>query len=783
MDAENLDIDKILQSLTLEDKLNMLSGDGMWHTRGIGDLPRVRMSDGPNGVRMEHGTGTVPATCFPTSSMLANSWSPDLLYRVGEAIAQEATALGVNLLLAPGLNIKRHPLGGRNFEYFSEDPYLSGTLGKAYVSGVQSTGVGACIKHFAANSQEYRRNYSDSVIDPRALHELYLRPFEIALEAEPVAVMSAYNKLNGEYCSQSEYLLKTVLRDELGFKGVTVSDWGAVHNRAQALEAGLDLEMPDSLGLSANELAIALENGEIDEATVDKSVRRILVLIDNVYLQPYGDIDADEHDKLAYSAAAESLVMLKNDSLLPLTKDMRVAVVGSYAECAPVQGEGSSHVTPLRSVSALEAFEKRAINITYFKGYNSDGSDDAELFDRALTGCKGADAVIVFAGVPAPSEGADRKNMLLPSVQNKLISALADSGHKVAVVLTVPGPVEMPWVDKVRAVIYGGLLGQSGALAEVDALYGRINPRGRLAETFPIDCAGLGKDFGKERTLYRESIFVGYKYYEKTNRRVLFPFGHGLSFSNVTYDAIRLQRTATDEFVVSVTLTNRSARDCYETVQLYVADKTGRVMTPEKQLAAYSKVFVEGETSATVVLHIDKSAFSFFNAAKNCKSVSNGEHKIIVAASATDVKGELSVMLDGTYGDYDDIPEHYVVPFRTSITDDDFASLFPCGTLPEETRKPKKGEYTIDCCLDDIKDSFVAKMFLRSVAKRAKELGLGTPASDAYIANVTHTPLYAVAAMSGGALSVGTALGMVEMANGHFFGGLKTMIKQRFGKK
>ena len=718
--------------------------------------------------------------------MLANSWDTALLYDVGAAIGREATALGVNLLLAPALNVKRNPLGGRNFEYYSEDPYLSGVLGKAFVSGVQSTGVGACIKHFAANNCETRRIYSDSVIDERALRELYLRPFEIALEAEPAAVMTAYNKLNGEYCSQNAHLIKEILRDELGYRGVAVSDWGGVHDRVAALKAGLDLEMPDSLGRSFSALKTALERGELDMATVDKSVRRILALTDDVYLEPCGELDSDEHDKLSYNAAADSIVLLKNaESLLPLTKDMKVTVVGAYAECAPVCGEGSSHVTPLHSYSFLDAFKHRAVKIDYYAGYDADDPDkDAELFDQALRGAKSADAVIFVAGLPAPSEGADRRSMALPRNQNRLISALAKI-KKTAVVLCVSGAVEMPWVREVHSIIYSGLNGQSGALAAVDALYGRINPRGRLAETFPVGTAELGNDFGGDTVLYRESLFVGYKYFDAIKRSVLFPFGHGLSYSDIVYDGIKMQRTATDDFIVSVTLTNRSMRDGYETVQIYVADATGKVLSPVKQLAAFRKVFVEGDTTATAVKKIKKSAFSFYSAKRGGWFTASGTHKIIVAASAGDVKGEVTVELDGNFADAEHTPDAYAMPVRERISDADFAALYG-KALPAPEPRPQKGEYTLDCCLWDMRDRFAAKLAIRAAKKRAAEFFGGEkpdmPAYEAFMSSVMHTPLYAVAAMSDGAMSLDTAQGIVDMCNGKFFSGLKLIIKGRSAK-
>ena len=768
MEVERLDIGKILAYLTREEKLRMLSGDGMWHTFGTGELPRVRMSDGPNGLRMTSNAGTaVPATCFPTLSMLANSWDAALCYSVGAAIGREATAMGANVLLAPGLNIKRNPLGGRNFEYLSEDPLLAGELGKAYVAGVQSTGVGACVKHFAANSQEGMRMYSDSIVDARALREIYLKPFEIALKAKPAAVMCAYNKLNGKYCSESEYLLKTLLRDEWKFEGVVVSDWGAVHDRAKSFKAGLDLAMPCTDDIQYNSLDRALSAGEITEEQIDLSLSRILELIDNTYLEPYGDIDADAHDRIAYNAAAASLVLLKNENgFLPLTKNMKVAAVGKYFTSAPIQGGGSSHVTELKSITPKNAFFQRAIDVKYISDIS-----------KAVEETAGSDAVIVYAGCPAPAEGIDRETLSLPAEQDKLITDLTAAGRKVVVVLCSAGPVLMPWVNRVQAILYAGLNGASGALAAVDALYGRINPCGRLAETFPLEQEDFGSDFGGLRAVYRESIFVGYRYYDALERRVLFPFGHGLSFCDIGYGDLHAKRYDSGDFDVSVTLTNNSARDAYETVQVYISDRTGRIMCAKKQLAGYAKVFVEGQTSTTATVRVDRSAFEFFNTESDKFDVCDGEYKIIVAASATDVKKEMTVKVNGNFFGYEQ-PLQYIKP-RAEITDAEYERIYG-APIPAACKRPERGEFTLDCCVDDIKHTFIGKCIKRSVMRRAKAAGAaGSTDRKAFIESAMFTPLYAVSAMSGGALPISTANGIVQMANGHFFKGLKTMLKRK----
>ncbi len=782
MENERLDIEKALSAFTVEEKLRMLTGDGMWHTYGAGEFPRVRMSDGPNGLRMIDGASAtaVPSTCFPTPSMLANSWDPALLYNVGSALGREATALGVNLILAPGINIKRHPRGGRNFEYYSEDPLLSGTLGKAFVEGVQSTGVGACVKHFAANNQEAYRMYSDSVVDMRALRELYLKPFEIALGAEPAAVMCAYNKLNGAYCSESEFLLKQVLRDEWHYNGVTISDFGAVRSRARSLAAGLDLEMPDSNGIFDEELRTALKNGDITEATVDGSLRRTLGLIDNVYLEPYGDFDSDAHDKLSYTAAVEGMVLLKNDNgFLPLTRDMKITVVGELAENAQIQGGGSSHVTPFKTVSPIDAFAERGVETTYCRGYSDNEKDNQRLYEEAMSAAVSSDAVIVYVGQSAPSEGVDRKSLDLPDVQNALINGLTNAGHRVIVVLASAGPVKMPWANRVRSILYAGLSGQNGALAAVDILFGRVNPRGKLAETFPVDDADFGDDFGGLRALYKESLFVGYKYYDAIKRRVLFPFGHGLSFSEISYDAMHVKRLGGNVFSVEVTLTNNSVRDAYETVQIYVSDRTGRVLRPEKQLAGYSKVFVEGKTTTVAEIKLDKSAFEFWNTDKNAFSICDGEYRIMAAASAADIRKEISVKIDGDLTGRIEFPEAYKIPVRTKLTDADFELLYG-APLPPETPRPVKGEHTLDSCVNDVRGCLIGKIVAGVVKHKAKAAGAkGSVGYEAFVNSALFTPLSAVSSMSDGAISTETAKGIIEMANGHFFRGLKTILKKK----
>lgn len=775
MDGERLDTEKTLAYLTLDEKIDLLSGSGMWFTYATGELPRVRMADGPNGIRMTDGVlaAATPATCFPTLGMLANSWDPALCYGVGASIGQEATALGVNLVLAPGVNVKRNPLGGRNFEYFSEDPILSGEMGRAFISGIQSTGVGACVKHFAANNQEYMRMYSDSSVDMRALREVYTRPFEIALEARPAAVMCAYNKLRGTYCSESEFLLKEILRRELKYDGVVISDWGAVRDRAKSLKAGVDIAMPANDKFK-RDVSEALERGEITENDIDAAARRILSFIDDVYLEPYGELDTETHDRVAYNAAAASTVLLKNETgFLPFTRNLKIAVCGTLAENAPVQGGGSSHVEAVTALSPLEAFATRAIDVIYCRGYCSDPKQNAALLEEAKQATADCDAVIVFTGADTPFEGIDRSTPDLPPEQNKFIGEITATGKKVAVVLCSAGPVNMPWINRVYAVVYAGLNGQAGALAAVDTLYGRINPCGKLAETFPYMTEGK---FERD-PVYKESIFVGYKYYDSAEKPVLFPFGHGLSFSKIAYDAMKVTHTDKGETEVTVTLTNESVRDANEIVQIYVSDKTGRVMCAAKQLAGYAKVFVEGQTTVNAVIKLSRRAFEFFDTESGKFEVADGKYEIIAAASATDIRLSQTTEIRGTFFGQKPIPNAYKLPI-SAPSEDDYAEL-DGAYLPSPYTPPKKGEFTTDNCIDDIKHTFAGRIAAFAVKRKAKTVGApNSTERKAFTTAATTTPLAAAATMSDGAMKPNTAVALTEIANGKLLKGIKLLLKK-----
>ncbi|SIT05091.1 glycoside hydrolase family 3 C-terminal domain-containing protein [Alicyclobacillus vulcanalis] len=659
----------LVSQLTLEEKASLCSGLNFWQTQPIERLgiPALCLTDGPHGVRLQRQGGGVfdsePATCFPTSAALASTWNPALVERVGEALGDECRSLGVHVLLGPGANIKRSPLCGRNFEYFSEDPLLSGQMAAAHIRGVQSRGVGTSLKHFAANNQEYRRLTTDARVDERALREIYLASFEGAVQGgRPWTVMCAYNRLNGTYCSEHPWLLTEVLRRQWGFDGIVVSDWGAVNDRVRALAAGLDLEMPGGPYAQDADIVRAVREGRLDEAQLDETVTRLLELVDRAY-RPRADepIDVEGHHRLAREVAGEAMVLLKNDgSVLPVAPGSRVAVIGAFAEHPRYQGGGSSHVTPTRLDIPLHEL-KRAFgeeSVTYAPGYALDDDEPrADLIEEAARIAAEADAAIVFAGLPESweSEGYDRPHMRMPDAHVQLIEAIAARQPNVIVVLSNGAPVEMPWISKVPAVIEAYLAGQAFGGAIADVLSGAVNPSGKLAETFPIRLEhnpshpffpGEG-----DRVEYREGVFVGYRYYDTKEMDVLFPFGHGLSYTTFTYENLRAStgRMRDDEvLVVQVDVRNTGPRFGKEVVQLYVEPGSPRTIRPRRELRAFAKVALHPGEVQTVEFQLGKRAFSHYDEEAQDFVVESGPYLIRVGASSRDLRLEARVEVEST---------------------------------------------------------------------------------------------------------------------------------------
>jgi beta-glucosidase len=659
-------VDQLVAKMTLEEKVSLTSGRDAWSTQPIDrlDIPYIWVADGPHGLRRAPSTFTwgygdqAPATCFPTASALSATWDMDLLHEVGQALGQESNALGVDLLLGPGINIKRSPLGGRNFEYFSEDPLLSGKLGAAYINGVQSKGVGTSIKHYVANNVETRRMWANSAVDERTLNEIYMTPFEIAVkESQPWSVMACYNRVQSIYGTESHRLLQDKLKDEWGFKGIVISDWDAVIDRVEGIRAGMHLEMPGKTGHITNKMVLeAIEKGELEEDRLDELVKDILRIVFMGQNNPTGeaaDQKLDEHHALARKVAAEAITLLKNSAgLLPLSekKHKKIAVIGEFAVEPRYQGNGSSQVKPTRVDKFLDIFRDEfgdKVEINFAQGYQLNDDNDFSLIDEAAKLASESDVALVLAGLPLhyESEGIDRKHIDLPPAHNKLISAVAKAQPNTAVLLTNGSAIAMPWVDEVSTIVETWLGGQAGAGAVGDVLFGLINPSGKLAETFPkrLEDTPAYLNFPDEdgEVIYGERMYVGYRYYDKRNIEPLFPFGHGLSYTEFSYSNLKLSKTNItdkDELKVTLTLTNSGKRSGKEVVQLYVSDKESTYQRPLQELKAFTKVELAPGESKKVTFTLTTRDLSYYSKVYDRWLAESGEFEIRVGASSRDIR-------------------------------------------------------------------------------------------------------------------------------------------------
>ena len=663
------DIQSIVAQMTLEEKAALSIGASKWTTVAFERLgvPEMIVSDGPHGVRRVEDIHAVaaeslPATCFPTASCLASTWNADLIQNMGEALAEECIALNVDVLLGPGVNMKRSPLGGRNFEYFSEDPYLAGEMAASLINGVQSKGVGTSLKHYAANSQEFQRFSISAEIDERTLREIYLPAFEKAVkQAQPWTVMCSYNKINGTFGSEHYHLLTEILKNEWGFEGLVVSDWGAVRNRVAALKGGLDLEMPGPQARRINEVVAAVRSGELDEAVLNKSVRRILRIVFKAKETPkQGNFDAEAHHELARQVAAEGMVLLKNNGLLPLKGQQRIAVIGNSAEHAHFQGGGSSHINATKVDAPFEALKARAGNaeLTYAPGYPADNSFRQEMIDQAVTLARAADVAVLYIALPSfkESEGYDRRDLDLTDQQVALIQAVASVQPNTVVVLNNGAPVAMSaWIDNVAAVLEGWMMGQAGGAAIADVLFGKVNPCGKLAETFPLKLsdtpAHINWPGGAGVVRYGEGLFIGYRYYDAKQMPVLFPFGYGLSYTTFAYSNAKVSAKNfkdVDGLTVTVDVTNTGKVAGKEIVQIYVHDQQAALVRPEKELKGFAKVELQPGETKTVSIKLDFRAFAYYHPEYNQWISEDGDFDILIAASAADIRQTLTVTLEST---------------------------------------------------------------------------------------------------------------------------------------
>ena len=665
----NAKLETVIEQMTLEEKAALCTGASPWTTTPIARLgvPEMIVSDGPHGVRRvpdvhELTRQSLPATCFPTASCLAATWNVDLIREMGQALGEECIALKVDVLLGPSNNMKRTPLGGRNFEYYSEDPYLSGQMAASFINGVQSKGVGTSLKHYAANNQEYQRFRICANMDERTLREIYLPAFETAVkQAQPWTVMCAYNKLNGVYCSENHQLLVDILKDEWGFEGLVVSDWGAVHDRVAALKGGLDWEMPGPRDRRVKAVVDAVRAGELDEAVLNESVRRILRIVFKAAETPKGgQFDVDAHHALARKIAAEGMVLLKNNGLLPLRKPQHIAVIGRAAQTPHFQGGGSSHINPTRVAVPFKELQQLAGNaeLTYAQGYPTDTSFQQALIDEAVALARAADVALLFVALPSfkESEGYDRADLDLTPQQVALIKAVAAIQPNTVVILNNGAPVAMSeWLDDVAAVLEAWMMGQAGGGAIADILFGKVNPSGKLAETFPLKLADtpayLNYPGENGEVRHGEGLFIGYRYYDAKASPVLFPFGYGQSYTTFAYSSPRVSAdtlTAVNGVTVSVEVTNTGSVAGQEVVQVYVHDRQSSLVRPPKELKGFAKVELQAGETKTVTVHLDSRAFAFYHPIHRQWITEDGEFDILIGASSADIRGTATVTLQST---------------------------------------------------------------------------------------------------------------------------------------
>ena len=780
----------LISQMTLKEKASLCSGKDFWHLKSIErlGLPEIMVCDGPHGLRKQNaenkkvGIGnSYPATCFPTAVTTACSWDRDLIYKMGQALAEECLQHGVSVLLGPGVNMKRSPLCGRNFEYFSEDPELAGEMGAAFIAGVQSKGIGTSLKHFAGNSQEMKRMTSNSIIDERALREIYLRAFEKAVKkSQPWTVMNAYNLLNGTYCSENDWLQNKVLRDEWGFKGAVVSDWGAVNDRVAGLNAGNDLEMPSSGGVNDTKIVEAVKCGVIDETTLDERVDKLIdiILKGAANKKPSYKFDVKAHNLLSRQIAEQSMVLLKNDgNILPLKRveGEYVAVIGAFADNPRYQGAGSSIINPTMIDSGRRAFNNSPISVKFADGYDRSGkrkNEDAYITE-ACNLAKNASKAVVFIGLTddCESEGFDRSTMKLPDGHNRLVEAVSRVNDNVIVVLEGGSPVEMPWADDVKAILNAYLGGQSVAPAIVDVLTGKANPCGKLAETYPICLKDTPTSFrypdSKEDVQYRESIFIGYRYYDKVERNVRFPFGFGLSYTSFEYSDIKLKKknlTKGEGAKVTFTIKNTGDVAGSEIAQVYVAKPESKIFRAPKELKGFVKIHLDPGEEKKVSVELDDRAFAFWNTATEDWCVESGEYKILVGASSRDIRLEAAAKMksedDETIVDLRESAGVYFDGDPARAREDDFKVIYG----GEFKLAPEITSDSLNNSIERSKDKGLAKFIYNTVDLAMKPKG---GVGSSMITNtIMQTPIRNYVSMSNGLFTEDMADGLLKVFEG-----------------
>ena len=783
---------ELVSQMTLEEKAVFLSGKGEWDTWEIPrlEIPSVFCSDGPHGIRKQSGAGdhlglnaSLPATCFPTAATVANSWNEELGQEIGEALGAEAQALDVQILLGPGLNIKRSPLCGRNFEYFSEDPYLAGKMAAAYIRGIQKKGIFACPKHFAVNSQELRRMAMNSVVDERTLREIYLTGFEIAVkEGGAKAIMSSYNEVNGIYANENQHLLQDILRKEWGFEGIVITDWGGSNDHVGGVKAGSNLEMPAPGLDSARQLVKAVEekNLQVDELDhcVDTLLDAVLTLSKNKTFDK-NTIPEKEHHKLARKAATESAVLLKNDNqILPLKKQCKVAVIGDFAVEPRYQGAGSSMVNPtcIETIEKMiDQYDLQTVGIS--RGYKRTGENDDVLKKEALDLVQKADVVLYCCGLDelSESEGLDRSHMRIPQNQIELLQAISQVNANVVALISAGAAIEMPWDNCCKAILHGYLSGQAGAGAMLDILTGKTNPSGRLSETYPVryeDTPAFRYYPSNQRNSeYRESIYVGYRYYDSSKVRVKYPFGYGLSYTEFLYCDLHIDKKG-----IRLKVTNVGDRDGAEVVQLYIGMPNAIVFRPEKELKGFKKVFLKAGESKEVQILFDDKTFRYWNIKTNQWEIEMGTYKVMIGASSSDIRLEGEIILEGTTNIYPYNPAelpYYYTGIIQQISDREFRALLG-HSIPEGKWSGKLQKNDAICQMYYARSRLARLVYslLTNIKKKSEERGK----PDLNILFIYNMPFRALAKMTGGMVSMDMVDGIVKVINGKFWSGMKEVI-------
>ena len=797
----------LIAQMTLEEKASMCDGLDYWHSQPVERLgiKSFSLNDGPHGIRKKGDPGDtpkgetnllkgVPAICFPTASATACSWDTDLIYKMGEALGEECLKEKVSVLLGPGTNIKRSPLCGRNFEYFSEDGVLAGEMSAAFVNGVQSKGIGTSLKHYAANNQETRRMTVNAVVDERTLRETYLLPFEITVKkAQPWTIMNSYNRVNGTYAAENKWLLTDVLRKDWGFEGVVITDWGAENERVPGLIAGQEIEMPTSSGIGTKLIIDAVNNGTLDVAVLDNAVDKIIDMskraekVTGTYTY-----DSDAHHNLAREIAGQCMVLMKNDNnALPLKKDAKIAVIGEMARTPRYQGAGSSLINPIKLDSAYSTMKEMGINFSFAPGYTLKGKNkkEMEMVVEAKNAAKNADVALVFIGLTDDyeTEGADRTHINLPPIHNTLVEEVLKVNPNTIVVLSGGSSVALPWADKVPAILNMFLTGQAGGSAVCDIIFGDVNPSGKLSETYPYaleDNSSHNYFPGTSVSVeYREGVYVGYKYYDTANKAVAFPFGHGLSYTTFEYSDVKVSADKvkdTDTVTVSFKVKNTGSVDGAEAAQVYVSDVESTIYRPVKELRAFKKVFLKAYEEKEVSVELDKRAFAYYNVNLGDWHVESGDFKILVGASSRDIRLEANVYVESTVEatvpDYKTLAPSYYGANIMNVPANEFEAVYG-KELPPSVRD-KNAPFTLLNTIEDAQDSKWGGRIYRLLIKM---LGADTLAG----AVATQLPIKNFISMSFGLFSPEMAEGLIlilhedKMAQGLkiIFKGIPNLIK------